>query len=228
MAQQPETRPDAPEQQIVSWVKSRLALIYSSPRLVLILGGTLVVVVIAAVALQMRTPAEGVAQVSSAGRTRGTGTTRVRPVRKVQHMARIATTGGKTNFITRDELAKECIARIGAEVLDELVNRKVIELECGRRRITVTDAEVKQEVVRLCLRHDRSIGQVARELDLTESALRKWVKQYEIDHGPNPTGALTTEEKTELRTLRREVRVLREEREILGNRRQGNMEIWAR
>ena len=86
----------------------------------------------------------------------------------------------------------------------------------------------KQEAGRLCLRHDRSIGQVARELDLTESALRKWVKQYEIDRGPNSTGALTTEEKTELRTLRREVRVLREEREILGNRRQGNMEIWAR
>ena len=54
------------------------------------------------------------------------------------------------------------------------------------------------------------------------------MKQYEIDRGPNPTGALTTEEKTDLRTLRREVRVLREEREILGNRRQGNMEIWAR
>ena len=150
MAQQPETRPDASEQQIVNWVQSRLALISSSPRLVLVLGGTLVVVVIAAVALQMRTPAEGVAQVSSAGRTRGTGTARVRPVRKVQHMARIATTGGKTDFITRDELAKECIARIGVEVLDELVNRKVIELECARRRITVTDAEVKQEVVRLC------------------------------------------------------------------------------
>ena len=79
--------------------------------------------------------------------------------------------------------------------------------------------EFKQEAVRLCLRHDRSIGQVARELDLTESALRKWVKQYEIDRGPNPTGALTTEEKTELCTLRREVRVLREEREILKKRR---------
>ena len=58
-------------------------------------------------------------------------------------------------------------------------------------------------------------GRVARELDLTESALRRWVQQYEVDHGPNPSGALTTEEKTELRTLRREVRVLREEREIL-------------
>lgn len=40
------------------------------------------------------------------------------------------------------------------------------------------------------------------------------MKQYEIDHGKNPTGALTTEELEELRTLRREVRVLREERTI--------------
>ena len=56
---------------------------------------------------------------------------------------------------------------------------------------------------------------MARELDLTESALRWWVTQYAIDHGSNPTGALTTEEKAELRTLRREVRVLREERDIL-------------
>ena len=83
-----------------------------------------------------------------------------------------------------------------------------------RKRRRFTEA-FKQEAVRLCLRHDRSIGQVARELDLTESAVRNWVKQYEVDHGSNPSGALTTEEKTELRTLRREVRVLREEREIL-------------
>ena len=81
-----------------------------------------------------------------------------------------------------------------------------------RRRFT---AEFKQEAVRLCKHGDRSIGQVARELDLAESALRRWVKQYEIDHGNNPTGALTTEELKELRTLRREVRVLREERTIL-------------
>ena len=115
MAQQPETQPDAPNQQIVSWARSRLALISRSPRLVLALGGTLVVVVIAAVALQMRTPAEGIAQVQSAARTRDTGTARVRPpVRKAQHMARIATAGGKTDFISRDELAKECIARVGS------------------------------------------------------------------------------------------------------------------
>ena len=81
-----------------------------------------------------------------------------------------------------------------------------------RRRFT---EEFKQEAVRLCRQHDRSIGQIARELDLTESALRRWVQQEEIDRGPNLSGALTTEEQTELRTLRREVRVLREEREIL-------------
>jgi len=80
-----------------------------------------------------------------------------------------------------------------------------------RRRFT---AEFKQEAVRLCKRGDRSIGQVARELDLAELALRRWVKQYEIDHGKNPTGALTIEKLEELRTLRREVRVLREERTI--------------
>ena len=81
-----------------------------------------------------------------------------------------------------------------------------------RRRFT---AEFKEEAARLCTQHDRSIGQVAQEMDLTESALRNWVKQYAIDRGPNPTGALTTEEKEELRRLRREVRVLREERTIL-------------
>ena len=48
-----------------------------------------------------------------------------------------------------------------------------------RKRRRFTD-EFKKEAARLCLQHDRSIGQVAQELDLTESALRNWVKQYEI------------------------------------------------
>ena len=87
-----------------------------------------------------------------------------------------------------------------------------------RRRRPFT-AEFKQEAVRLCGRGDRSIGQVARELDLAESALRRWVQQCEIDHGHDPTGALTSEELEELRTLRREVRGLREERTIVKRRR---------
>jgi transposase len=58
-------------------------------------------------------------------------------------------------------------------------------------------------------------GRVAQELDLTESALRNWVKQYEIDQGEGPREALTTAEREELRVLRRRVRTLEQEREIL-------------
>jgi transposase len=89
------------------------------------------------------------------------------------------------------------------------------EASMAKRKRRQFTEEFKQEAVRLCRQNDRSIGQVAQELDLTDSALRNWVKQYEVDHGANATEALTTDEKDELRKLRRENRVLREEREIL-------------
>jgi transposase-like protein len=53
--------------------------------------------------------------------------------------------------------------------------------------------EFKAEIVELCRRGDRSIGQVARDFDLTETNVRTWVKQDEIDQGERP--GLTTEEK---------------------------------
>jgi putative transposase len=81
-----------------------------------------------------------------------------------------------------------------------------------RRKFT---PEFKAEVVGLCLRGDRTIGQVSRDLDLTETAVRAWVKQAEVDLGKGPAEALTTSEREELRRLRREVRQLREDREIL-------------
>ena len=62
----------------------------------------------------------------------------------------------------------------------------------------------------------RKAGQVARELDLTESALRNWVAHARADRTQGRTG-LTTEEREELRRLRKENRVLRTEREILKN-----------
>jgi len=73
--------------------------------------------------------------------------------------------------------------------------------------------EFKAEVVELCRRGDRSIGQVAQDFDLTESNVRTWVKQAEIDQGERP--GLTTEERAELTRLRRENRSLREDVEIL-------------
>jgi transposase len=82
----------------------------------------------------------------------------------------------------------------------------------ARRKFT---AEYKAEVVRLVLDGGKSIGEVSRELDLTESAVRNWVRQAKIDAGQGPTGALTTAERAELVALRREAKQLRMEREIL-------------
>lgn len=81
-----------------------------------------------------------------------------------------------------------------------------------RRRFT---DEFKEGAVRLVLEEGKSIGAVCRDLDLTESSLRSWVAQAQIDQGRGQSGSLTTEEKKELARLRKENRVLRMEREIL-------------
>jgi transposase len=74
--------------------------------------------------------------------------------------------------------------------------------------------EYKAEVVELIRTTGKTVGQAARELDLTETAVRQWVKRADLDAGQRTDG-LTTAEREELRRLRREVRDLREEREIL-------------
>ena len=70
------------------------------------------------------------------------------------------------------------------------------------------------QVVGLCAVGDRSIGKVAKDLGLTETAVREWVRLAEIDEGKGPPGALTTEEREELRHLRRENKRLEMERSI--------------
>lgn len=83
-----------------------------------------------------------------------------------------------------------------------------------RRRFT---DEFKAGAVSLVLDKGKKIAQVARELDLTASALGKWVEQARADQGKSIRGTLTTEEKEELSRLRKENRELRLEREILKN-----------
>ena len=84
-----------------------------------------------------------------------------------------------------------------------------------RRRRRAFTKEFKSETVRLVTEGSRSIGEVAKNLDLTESALRLWVRQAEVDAGRGKPGELTTAEREELQRLRREVKTLRLEREIL-------------
>ena len=69
----------------------------------------------------------------------------------------------------------------------------------------------KAEVVALC--QTRSISEVVADLDLTDSAVRRWVAQAAVDRGERE--GLTSAEREELAALRRENRILREERDVL-------------
>ncbi|MFJ3819375.1 transposase [Streptomyces sp. NPDC090056] len=64
--------------------------------------------------------------------------------------------------------------------------------------------EFKTETAELCRRGDRSVGQVAKDFDLTETAVRDWVRQAQVDAGEHD--GLTSSEREELAALRRENR----------------------
>jgi transposase-like protein len=83
-----------------------------------------------------------------------------------------------------------------------------------RKRRTFT-REYKAEVVRLVRTSGKSIGRLAKELDLGETAIREWVKRAEIDEKRDPQGPLTTEERAEVVRLRRELRTVTMERDFL-------------
>ena len=87
-----------------------------------------------------------------------------------------------------------------------------METKGQRERRAFTPA-YKSEVVALCRTSGSSIAKVARDFGLTETAVRRWVAQAEVDDGRRP--GLTSTEREELSQLRRENRVLREERDIL-------------
>jgi transposase len=82
-----------------------------------------------------------------------------------------------------------------------------------RARRSFSD-EFKAGAVRLVLDEGKSVGQVARDLDLTATALAEWVKRARADRTKGKTG-LTTEERRELADLRKEVRELRMQRDLL-------------
>ncbi|MBN9683957.1 transposase [Corallococcus sp. NCSPR001] len=75
----------------------------------------------------------------------------------------------------------------------------------ARRKLT---PEFKARAVKLALEEGKPRAQVAKDLDLTRSALESWVMQAQVDAGQGTGGALTTSEKEELAQPRREVRLL--------------------
>ena len=89
---------------------------------------------------------------------------------------------------------------------------ETMERKKSRPRRSFTP-EFKAEIVERCQAGDRSIGQVARDFDLTETAVRKWVEQARIDAGE--IDGLTTEERQELSRLRRENQRLQADVDLL-------------
>ena len=73
--------------------------------------------------------------------------------------------------------------------------------------------QFRREAVELVRTSGRTIKEIAADLGVTEQSLRNWVKQQEVDVGKRP--GISSDEREELGRLRRENRVLREEREIL-------------
>lgn len=82
----------------------------------------------------------------------------------------------------------------------------------ARRQYT---AEFKAGAVRLVLDEGKKVAEVARDLDLTPSALGGWVKRARADRSGGKTG-ITSDERAELAALRKELRIVKQERDILG------------
>jgi transposase len=82
-----------------------------------------------------------------------------------------------------------------------------------KRRRRSFSPEFKAEVVGLCLQPGRNVASVSKELDLAETAVRRWVRQAEIDAGARP--GTTSAEAEEVARLRKQLREVTEEREIL-------------
>ena len=89
----------------------------------------------------------------------------------------------------------------------------------AKRKRRAFTKEFKAQAVRIVRESGKSVGTVARELHLAETALRRWVRPAEVDAGRGAPGALTTEEREELGRSGRENRALRMERDIQKKRR---------
>jgi transposase-like protein len=85
----------------------------------------------------------------------------------------------------------------------------------ARRKRRKFTAQFKADAVALVKTGGKTIAEVTEQFDLTETALREWVKRAEADAGRGPPDALTTAERAELIELRKRVKRVEMERDIL-------------
>jgi transposase len=108
------------------------------------------------------------------------------------------------------------------DIPEESITKENVQMTQKPRR-TFTD-EQKAEAVRIVGQSGKPVSQVAQEMGLTESALRKWVKQAQVDRSGDTEGALTSAERQELTALRRDLKRVKMERDFLKN----GLRTWAR
>jgi transposase len=99
------------------------------------------------------------------------------------------------------------------DIPEESITLENVQMTQNPRRI-FTD-EQRAEAVRIVHQSGKPVIQVAKEMGLTESALRRWVKQAQIDHESDPQGKLTSAERKELNELRRDLKRVQMERDFL-------------
>jgi transposase len=87
------------------------------------------------------------------------------------------------------------------------------EKPAGKRRRGRYPREFRRDVAALVIDQNRTVADVARELNLVEQTVHNWVRQERIDRGER--AGLTSEEREELGQLRREVKRLTQERDLL-------------
>jgi transposase len=85
----------------------------------------------------------------------------------------------------------------------------------ARRKRRKFTEEFKADAARLVTSGGKTIAEVTEQFDLTESALREWVRRAEADAGRGPPDALTTGERAELIELRKRLKRVEMERDIL-------------
>lgn len=89
-------------------------------------------------------------------------------------------------------------------------------MSAGKRRARRSfTPEFKAEIVELARVGERSVGELARDFDLTETSIRAWMAQAERDGAAGPNGALSGDERAELARLQRENARLRQDVDIL-------------
>jgi foldase protein PrsA len=89
-------------------------------------------------------------------------------VKKPEALARVG-----SEVITYDAVAEECVKRFGKEVLDELINRLVVQQACEANKITVSEREIDEEIARIAKRFNLDVAQ--------------WVQMLQAERNITPT-----------------------------------------